>query len=134
MWKENFHKDQFAVKCYNDFSSFLSYELNLFSFTYPSTEQMGSLSACFLYGLGDRQELCVIGMKKETQMLALEDDLLVDLTFHSVPSLLSEFAEKIVRPYYNGNMNAAIQDLLHKTLREHDFIQSHITHIKKAEV
>jgi hypothetical protein len=77
----------------------------------------------------------VIVMKKKTQLLALEEDLLVDLTFHSVPaSLLSEFAEKIVRPYYKGNMNAAIQDLLHKTLREQDFIQSHITHIKKVEV
>jgi hypothetical protein len=93
------------------------------------------LSACFLNGLSDKGEPHVIGMKKKTQILALEDDLLVDLTFHSVSaSLLSEFAEKIVRPYYNGNMNAAIQDLLHKTLREQDFIQSHITHIKSVEV
>jgi len=76
-----------------------------------------------------------MGMKKKTQVLTLENDLLVDLTFHSVPaSLLSEFGEKIVRPYYSGNMNAAIQDLLHKTIAEHDFIQSHITHIKNAEV
>jgi hypothetical protein len=77
-------------------------------------------------------EPCVIGMKKKTQELALESDLLLDLTFHSFPaSLLSEFAEKIVRPYYNGNMNAAIQDLLHKTLAEQNFIQSHITHVRK---
>ena len=73
--------------------------------------------------------------EKKNQMLALEDDLLIDLTFHNVSaSLLSEFAEKIVRPYYNGNINAAIQDLLHKTLAEQNFIQSHITHIKNAEV
>jgi hypothetical protein len=73
-------------------------------------------------------------VKKKTQVLALENDLLVDLTFHNVPaSLLTEFAEKTVRPYYNGNMNAAIQDLLHKTLTEQDFNQSHITHIKNAE-
>ena len=73
-------------------------------------------------------------MKKKTQVLATEDDLL-DLTFHSVPaSLLSEFAEKIVKPYYRGNLNAAIQDLLHKTLAEQNFIQSHITHIKSTEV
>mgnify|MGYP007070626497 CR=1 FL=1 len=72
-------------------------------------------------------------MKKKTQVLELENDLLVDLTFHSVPaSLLSEFAEKIVRPYYNGNINVAIQDLLHKTLAEQNFIQSHITHIRNA--
>ncbi|HCW05991.1 MAG TPA: hypothetical protein DGG95_01355 [Cytophagales bacterium] len=74
-------------------------------------------------------------MKKKTQILATEDDLLLDLTFHSVPaSLLSEFAEKIVKPYYRGNLNAAIQDLLHKTIAEQDFILSHITHIKSAEV
>jgi len=47
-------------------------------------------------------------MKKKTALLATEKDLLVDLTFHNVPaSLLTEFAEKIVRPYYNGNLNAA---------------------------
>ena len=70
-------------------------------------------------------------MKKKNQVLATEDDILVDLTFHSVPaSLLTEFAEKIVRPYYAGNMNAAIQDLLHKTLAEQDFLLSHITHVR----
>ena len=74
-------------------------------------------------------------MKKKTQILATEDDLLLDLTFHSVPaSLLSEFAEKIVKPYYRGNLNAAIQDLLHKTIAEQDFVLSHITHIRNAEV
>lgn len=75
----------------------------------------------------------MIGMKKKTHVLAIENDLLVDLTFNKVSaSLLAEFAEKIVRPYYNGNMNAAVQDLLHKTLAEHDFIQSHITHIRNS--
>ena len=70
-------------------------------------------------------------MTKKNQILATEEDLLVDLTFHNVPaSLLKEFAEKIVRPYYQGNMNAAIQDLLHKTIAEQDFLLSHITHIR----
>jgi hypothetical protein len=74
-------------------------------------------------------------MKKKTQILATEDDLLVDLTFHGVPaSLLSEFAEKIVKPYYRGNMNAAIQDLLHKTIAEQDFVLSHMTQIRTANV
>ena len=74
-------------------------------------------------------------MKKKTQVLATEDDLLLDLTFHGVPaSLLSEFAEKIVRPYYKGNMNTAIQDLLQKTLIEQDLIQSPVTYIRSAEV
>ena len=72
-------------------------------------------------------------MKKKTQELACEDDLLLDLTFHDVSaSLLSEFAQKIVRPYYGGNMNVAIQDLLKKALREQDFVLSHITHIRNS--
>ena len=73
-------------------------------------------------------------MKKITQVIELENDLLIDLTFHSLPaSLLTEFAEKIVKPYYSGNLNAAIQDLLHKTLAEQDFILSHITHVRSRE-
>ena len=75
----------------------------------------------------------MICMKKITQVLELENDLLIDLTFHSLPaSLLAEFAEKIVKPYYSGNLNAAIQDLLHKTLAEQDFIQSHITQVRNS--
>jgi len=70
-------------------------------------------------------------MKRKAQVLAVEDDLLVDLTFHSVPaSLLTEFAEKIVKPYYVGNMNAAVQDLIVKALAEQDFVLSHITHLR----
>jgi hypothetical protein len=72
-------------------------------------------------------------MKKKTAFLATEDDLLVDLTFHNVPaSLLTEFAEKIVRPYYSGNLNGAIQDLIQKALAEQDFVLSHITHIRNC--
>ena len=72
-------------------------------------------------------------MKTKTALLPTEDDLLVDLTLHDVPaSLISEFAEKIVKPYYNGNLNAAIQDLIHKALSEQDFVHSHITHVRNA--
>jgi hypothetical protein len=67
--------------------------------------------------------------KKQT--LLTEDDLLINLTLNNVPaSLLSEFAEKIVQPYYKGNLNAAIQDLLHKALAEQDYVLSHITHVR----
>lgn len=60
-----------------------------------------------------------------------EEDLLIDLTFHKVPaSLVAEFKEKIVDPYYSGNLNAAIQDLIYKALDEQDFVLSHITHIR----
>ena len=70
-------------------------------------------------------------MKKNSVAVTAEEDLLVNLTLHSVPaSLLNEFAEKIVRPYYQGNLNAAIQDLIHKALAEQDFVLSHITHVR----
>jgi hypothetical protein len=73
-------------------------------------------------------------MKKKTTVSTLENDLLVDLTFHDIPaSLLSEFAKKIAEPYYNGSINASIQDLIHKTLAEQDFIFSHITHVRSGE-
>ena len=72
-------------------------------------------------------------MKKKTAVLATEEDLIVDLTFHGVPaSLISEFAEKIVRSYFNGNLNAAIQDLIKKAIAEQDFVLSHITHVRNC--
>ena len=68
------------------------------------------------------------------QATLTQEDLLVDLTLHKVSaSLLSEFAEKIVRPYYNGSMNAAVQDLLIKALAEQDFVLSPITHVRCSE-
>ncbi len=58
---------------------------------------------------------------------------MVDLTLHDAPaSLISEFVEKIVIPYYDGNLNAAVQDLICKTLAEQEFVHSHITHVKKT--
>jgi hypothetical protein len=72
-------------------------------------------------------------MKKEKATIAKED-LLVSLTMHNFPvSLLTEFAEKIVRSYYRGSFNAAIQDLIHKALVEQDFVQSRIAYIKTSE-
>ena len=70
-------------------------------------------------------------MKKKTQTLTIQEELLVNLTLNNVPaSLLSEFADKIVRPYYGDNLNAAIQDLMHKAISEQDLVLSHITHIR----
>ncbi len=72
-------------------------------------------------------------MKKKTIVLAEEENLAVDLTIHDVSaSLLTEFVEKIARPYYKGNLNAAIQDLIMKTLSEQDYVHSHITHIRDS--
>lgn len=70
-------------------------------------------------------------MKKKPVNHSTDEEFLVDLTFHKFPAaLLAEFAEKIAAPYYNDNLNTAIQDLMHKALREQDFVLSHITHIK----
>jgi hypothetical protein len=48
-----------------------------------------------------------------------EKDLLVDLTLHNMSAeMLKEFALKIVRPYFDGNMNEAIRKLMEKTVQE----------------
>jgi hypothetical protein len=74
----------------------------------------------------------VIPIEKKQSVLATQEDLLVDLTFHNVPAaLLTEFAQKIAKPYHGGNMNAAMQDLLQKALREQDFVLAHITHVRR---
>ena len=73
----------------------------------------------------------VIHIKKKTALLASQQELEVDLTLHAVPAvLISEFAEAIVVPYYNGSLNAAIQDLISKALSDQEFMHAHITHIK----
>jgi hypothetical protein len=72
-------------------------------------------------------------MKKKAVALAAEDELRVDLTFHNFPaSLLAEFAEKIVGPYYKGNLNAAVQDLIRKAIAEQEFVLSRITHVRDS--
>jgi hypothetical protein len=59
--------------------------------------------------------------------VATETDLLVDLTFHSIPAkLLIEFAQKIVRPYYQGNLNHALKDLIEKAITEQQLLQNHM--------
>ncbi len=73
----------------------------------------------------------MIHMKNKTNALPVEQDLTLDLTLHDFPALLvSEFAGKIVKPYYKGNLNAAIQDLINKALSEQEFIEMRITHIR----
>ena len=66
------------------------------------------------------------------QAVLAEEDFVVNLTLHNFPaSLLKEFAENIVSPYYDGNSNAALQDLVEKALTEQEFIHSHITMIRR---
>jgi hypothetical protein len=72
-------------------------------------------------------------MKKKVAVLAAEDDFSVDLTLHDFSaSLLTEFAEKIVRPYYSGNMSDAVKDLMRKAISEEDFVLSHVKLVKSG--
>jgi hypothetical protein len=66
-------------------------------------------------------------MKKKVAVLATEDDLSVDLILHDFSAtLLTEFAEKIIRPYYSGNISDAVKDLIQKAIREEEFVLSHV--------
>lgn len=48
-----------------------------------------------------------------------EKDLQVDLTLHNISEgILKEFALKIVKPYFGGNMNRAIRSLMEKATEE----------------
>jgi hypothetical protein len=70
-------------------------------------------------------------MKKKAAVLAIENDLSVDLTLHDFSAiLLAEFAKKIVRPYYSGNMSDAVKDLMQKAIGEEKFVFSHVKLVK----
>ena len=72
-------------------------------------------------------------MRKKNQILSIGEDFPLDLTLNGVPvSLITEFTEKIVQPHFRGNLNAAMQDLMHKALAEHDFMLFHTTHIRNT--
>jgi hypothetical protein len=72
-------------------------------------------------------------MKKKVAVLDTEDDLSVDLTLHDFSALLlAEFAEKIVRPYYSGNMSDAVKDLMQKAIGEEEFVLSHVKLVKSG--
>jgi ferritin-like protein len=54
---------------------------------------------------------------------ATEQDLLVSLTFHNFSAeMLKEFALKIVKPYFNGNMNEAVRRLMEKAIKEETIV------------
>jgi uncharacterized protein (DUF2164 family) len=66
-------------------------------------------------------------MKKKVVVLATEDDLSVDLTLHDFSAtLLIDFLENVVRPYYSGNLNKAVKNLIQKVIREEQFVLSHV--------
>ena len=70
----------------------------------------------------------------QTEM-ATEEDLLVSLTFHNFPAgMLKEFALKIVKPYFNGDINQAIRSLMEKAIAEEIIVNQVIkTEIKSGQ-
>jgi hypothetical protein len=73
-------------------------------------------------------------MKKKVTVLTTEDDLSVDLILHDFSAtLLTEFAEKIIRPYYSGNISDAVKDLIQKAIREEKFVLSHVKLVKSQD-
>jgi hypothetical protein len=71
--------------------------------------------------------------KKSSSLLASDNDLLVDLKFCGLAiSLLTEFTERSVRPYFKGNMTVAIQDLINKAIAGQEFVLSQIMHVRNC--
>jgi len=71
-------------------------------------------------------------MKK--MVLRTEYPLSVDFTLHNFSAtLLTEFAEKIVKPYFSGKMNNAVKDLMQKAIDEEEIAIDHLKLVKKLE-
>lgn len=61
-----------------------------------------------------------------------EEDLLVSLTFHNFSAeMLREFATKIVKPYFRGNINEAVRCLMQKAIDEETLTSQAIEHSRK---
>jgi hypothetical protein len=66
-------------------------------------------------------------MPKTQTQIAVQEDLKIDLTFHNFSvGLLKEFAERIIKPYFEGNTTAAIQTLMEKALAEENMFNQAI--------
>ena len=88
--------------------------------TAPSLPPQGRFNT-WLFNIFNNTNRSVTNMT-ETE-IAVEEDLLVDLTFHGFSAgLLKEFALKIVKPYFNGNMNKAIKSLIEKAIMEETLV------------
>jgi hypothetical protein len=67
--------------------------------------------------------------------IATEKDLLISLTFHNFSAeMLKEFAIRIVKPYFNGNMNQAIRSLMEKAINEETIVIQAITESKSRSL
>jgi hypothetical protein len=59
--------------------------------------------------------------------IATEEDLQIDLIIHDFSALLiEEFIQKIVKPYFKGNMNEAVKSLMQKAISEETIVNQAI--------
>jgi hypothetical protein len=55
--------------------------------------------------------------------------MLVSLTLHNFSAeMLREFAVKIVKPYFGGNINEALRSLMQKAIAEETIVNQAILH------
>jgi hypothetical protein len=67
-------------------------------------------------------------MTKTQTQISLQD-LNVDLVFHGFSAnTLQGFVTKIVKPYFKGNLNQAVQVLMEKALTEENLFKQTIKH------
>jgi hypothetical protein len=70
-----------------------------------------------------------INMKQA--QIPTEEDIQIDLTFHGFSaSLLKEFIQKIVKPHFEGNMNAAVRCLIQHAINEETIVNQTIIYEK----
>jgi ferritin-like protein len=61
-----------------------------------------------------------------------EKDLLISLTIHNFPAeMIKEFAQKIVRPYFSGNLNQAIRTLMENAVIEETITRKALSEAKR---
>ena len=55
----------------------------------------------------------------QTEITTENDEFLISLTLHNFSTeMIKEFARKIVRPYFGGNLNQAIRTLMENAINE----------------
>jgi|WetSurMetagenome_2_1015567.scaffolds.fasta_scaffold640344_1 hypothetical protein len=60
---------------------------------------------------------------------ATEQEMLVSLTLHNFSAeMLREFAVKIVKPYFGGNINEALRNLMVKAIDEETIVNQAVLH------
>jgi hypothetical protein len=64
-----------------------------------------------------------------------EQELLISLKLHNFPSdTLKDFAQKIVKPYFKGNLNQALRSLMEKAIEEETLVNQVIIGQANAEI